>query len=182
MASDSLELFDIFETPGVLQHETLLWVILTIWSISLLQYTIVLPPADAPESEQEEGDTQKLVIAKLADVEAGAVNGGFTVVSSPQLENGNTSEADDEEEKQKPCCTYDPEIYEILTPIFLQDGPFVTIRLYVLFTFSNAISYTIIFFVCKNVLLLLLQFYRLSVIIRNSDKFKRCFNSQQETV
>lgn len=45
----------------------------------------------------------------------------------------------------------------------MQDGPFLTMRLYLL-TVEEAVNHMMIFFTCKNMLIMLLQMYRLFVI------------------
>ena len=55
------------------------------------------------------------------------------------------------------------EVWGIMSTLILQDGPFLATRLYVMIG-KNAIHQMIIFFTCKNLLIVILQLYRLIVI------------------
>ncbi|XP_022102551.1 transmembrane protein 26-like isoform X2 [Acanthaster planci] len=59
------------------------------------------------------------------------------------------------------CC--ETEVWGLMTTIIMQDGPFLAMRLYILIKL-NAINQMMIFFTCKNMLVMLLQVYRLFVI------------------
>lgn len=67
------------------------------------------------------------------------------------------------------CC--ETEIWALLVSVIMQDGPYLVIRLYIMFT-SSSFGQTMIFFTCKNGILFLLQMYRIYVVIihRNDDK------------
>ena len=65
------------------------------------------------------------------------------------------------EQQNRLCCAN--EIWSIFTTILLQDGPFLALRLYVIFK-NETLSYTILFFTLKNTLVLLVQTYRLFVV------------------
>lgn len=60
-----------------------------------------------------------------------------------------------------------------LMSIFLQDLPFLVVRLYVIFK-VQVITYSLIFFVLKNIVSLMLLFYRLFIISRRMPVFRRC--------
>ena len=55
------------------------------------------------------------------------------------------------------------EVWGIMSTLILQDGPFLATRLYVMIG-KNAVHQMIIFFTCKNLLIVILQLYRLIVI------------------
>ncbi|XP_071487424.1 transmembrane protein 26-like [Diadema antillarum] len=59
------------------------------------------------------------------------------------------------------CC--ETEVWGIMATVIMQDGPFLTMRLYLL-TVEDAVNHMMIFFTCKNMLIMLLQVYRLLVI------------------
>lgn len=63
--------------------------------------------------------------------------------------------------KRNPCCT--PDFYGIIISISMQDGPYLILRLILIFKY-DCLSYTNIFFTCKNSLVCLLLLYRLVVI------------------
>ena len=66
------------------------------------------------------------------------------------------------------CC--ETEIWALLVSVIMQDGPYLVIRLYIMFVY-NDFGQTTIFFTCKNLILFLLQMYRMYVVIihRNDD-------------
>ncbi|XP_046571753.1 transmembrane protein 26-like [Haliotis rubra] len=61
----------------------------------------------------------------------------------------------------KPCCP--TEVISIMISVVLQDGPFLVVRMMLIFRYS-VLSYTNLFFTSKNTLVLVLQFYRLLVL------------------
>ncbi|KAK6177621.1 hypothetical protein SNE40_015683 [Patella caerulea] len=61
----------------------------------------------------------------------------------------------------KSCCP--TEVISIMISVTLQDGPFLVLRMLLIFRY-NVISYTNLFFTSKNSLVLILQFYRLFVL------------------
>ena len=50
-----------------------------------------------------------------------------------------------------------------MSTLILQDGPFLSMRLYIMVG-RNVIHQMIVFFTCKNMLVVILQFYRLTII------------------
>lgn len=65
------------------------------------------------------------------------------------------------------CCR---QVLSILISVMLQDGPFLVLRMLLIFRY-DVLSYTNLFFTSKNTLVLVLQFYRLIVLFtqRSSD-------------
>jgi hypothetical protein len=59
------------------------------------------------------------------------------------------------------CCT--PDVYGIIISIMMQDAPFLVLRMLLIFKYG-VLSYTNMFFTCKNTLVCMLLTYRLSVI------------------
>ena len=59
------------------------------------------------------------------------------------------------------CCT--PDVYGIVISIFLQDAPFLVLRMLLIFKYG-VVSYTNMFFTCKNTLVIMLLLYRLIVV------------------
>ncbi|XP_067673824.1 transmembrane protein 26-like [Haliotis asinina] len=143
MASDIMDLFVLFEEPDVRKDRVYTYVILVIWSVSLLQFAIVLTATKSPKKSR-----QALV----------------------------HPEEEFEEEKAKvcgPCCgCLKTEIWSLLLSFMMQDGPFLTCRLYGLIRY-NLITYSIIFYTCKNIFVVMLLVYRLSVLC--------CFENEAET-
>lgn len=62
------------------------------------------------------------------------------------------------------CCQF--EIWGLLTSVFMQDGPFLILRLYC-FIGMKLFSYNLLFYTVKNVLVVVLQAYRFVVLLLN---------------
>lgn len=99
--------------------------ILSIWSWSLMQFTLGLTVTKA----------RKPRVASSRDME-------------PRM--------------QIMCC--ETEVWGILATVIMQDGPFLALRLYILIMLPESLDHMMIFFTCKNSLVVLLQFYRLIVV------------------
>lgn len=52
------------------------------------------------------------------------------------------------------CCCCMPDVFGIIVSIIMQDGPFLVLRMLLIFKY-NVISYTNMFFTCKNTLVTL---------------------------
>lgn len=102
----------------------LCYIVLGIWTSSLMQFTLVLTATRARRDH------------------AGAPN------------------AIAEQNPDSTCCN--PEIYGILISIFMQDCPFLVVRLLLIFKYK-VVSYTNMFFTSKNSLVIVLLLYRVVV-------------------
>ena len=69
----------------------------------------------------------------------------------------------------------DSEIWSILITMLFQDGPFLALRLTAVIRFDVR-TFATVFFTCKNAIILLLQFYRLSAIVQEARKNGNFFN------
>ncbi|XP_050390903.1 transmembrane protein 26 [Patella vulgata] len=70
-----------------------------------------------------------------------------------------------EPDKKKSTASF--EVLATVVSLFMQDGPFLVMRLYTIIEF-NLVNYSLIFFTTKNVLVILLLLYRL--FVKCSDK------------
>ena len=61
------------------------------------------------------------------------------------------------------CGDFFSQIVVTCLSIFLQDAPFLCLRLYIIIHF-NLVTYSLIFFVLKNIVTLMLLFYRLTIL------------------
>ena len=111
--------------------------ILSIWSWSLLQFTMVLTATKARRDQSQCVDKT--------------------------LNNANTG-----------CCT--PDVYGIVVSIMMQDAPFLVLRMLLIFHYG-VLSYTNMFFTCKNTLVIALLMYRLIVINTERRKELKMQNS-----
>lgn len=60
-------------------------------------------------------------------------------------------------------CQYSADLWNIGISIFIQDGPFLVVRL-ILMTYYRVINQMLVFFAAKNFLVVVLQLYRLAVL------------------
>ena len=133
MASDIMDVFVLFEEPQVLNDELLGYVILSVWSLSLVQFCLVLTVTKG-------GGDQRTM--------------GF---GSSYAKHGHI--------KQVGCCH--TEIWSILATIFMQDFPFLAVRLWVMIKYKT-FNYSLLFFSFKNALVICVQLYRLCVVCGTS--------------
>ncbi|GFS06402.1 transmembrane protein [Elysia marginata] len=124
-AADIVEFFEAFKEERVRYDRILCTVILGIWSLSLIQFSLVLTASRARRDRT-----------------------GLVPVPHSK------SVADT-------CCN--PDVYGILISICLQDLPFLVLRLLLIFKY-NVVSYTNMFFTCKNTIVIILLIYRLIVV------------------
>ncbi len=99
--------------------------ILSIWSWSLLQFTLVL-----------------------------------TATKGRRDQSGVVEEKHYPDEPE-PCCN--PDVYGIIISIAMQDIPFLILRMLLIFKYS-VLSYSNMFFTCKNSLVIALLLYRLVMV------------------
>ena len=83
--------------------------------------------------------------------------------SSDALETNVDIEADSSEEEETKKSRITIELLGILMSLFMQDGPFLTFRLFIIAQYG-AYEYMVIFLTAKNALVLALQVYRLCVL------------------
>uniref|UniRef100_A0A182N5U4 Transmembrane protein 26 n=1 Tax=Anopheles dirus TaxID=7168 RepID=A0A182N5U4_9DIPT len=140
-AADIIEFFDSFKDAKIANEPVLVLLTLSIWSWSLLQFTIVLSATRARKPR-----------------------GGGTQARAGQHD---PTTADDASCCNVACCNID--VWGIALNILLQDAPFLTFRLLIIVHYK-IITYMNIFFTCKNTLVILLQLYRLYVVNSENRK------------
>ena len=64
------------------------------------------------------------------------------------------------------CC--ENEIWALMMSVVLQDAPFLVMRLYLMIHYG-AINQMMLFFTCKNIMVVLLQFYRMAILCGGND-------------
>ncbi|XP_070570918.1 transmembrane protein 26-like [Ptychodera flava] len=133
MAADILEFSVETLKEGALQGEWVLtYLILGIWSWSLLQFCLVLTATKARKPRMARSDSSA-ILPFMSQCEGGC----------------------------KLWC--ESEVWAIMASIIMQDGPFLTMRMFLLIHY-DVVSHMMVFFTCKNSLVLILQLYRLVVL------------------
>uniref|UniRef100_A0A8R1YYF3 Transmembrane protein 26 n=1 Tax=Pristionchus pacificus TaxID=54126 RepID=A0A8R1YYF3_PRIPA len=137
IASDIVEFFDVFKEPMVYKSRTIQHVVLFAWTLSLLQFPFVITTSRARK--------MRVAITKVDD---------YATRSVERKRSGIWK------------MTYDVDLWAIVLANVLQDIPFLLVRLY-LMLFYRLSNYTLIFFTCKNALIILLQTYRAIILIND---------------
>lgn len=120
-----MELFILYEDTPVLQVNGLQYFILSLWTLSLLQFSLVLTSTKtrrARLSLDPNGLKLRLVT----------------------------------------CC--ESELWGMSANVLMQDGPFIVLRLYCLIGL-DIFSYNLMFYTAKNLLVIILQTYRIGVLL-----------------
>jgi len=134
--------------------DILIILIMAIWSWSTLQFTLVLTASQGGRRTRTIGVYDN----EHEELDADGV----------PIEVGHTVEEIDEPDGK--CWEFfsNTEVWGILSTLLLQDGPFLTLRLYIMVA-RNVVHQMIVFFTCKNCLVLVLQIYRLIIIAAASE-------------
>ncbi|KAK7112504.1 transmembrane protein 26-like [Littorina saxatilis] len=134
IASDNMGLFELFDEPAVRSDPILTYVIMAVWSVSFAQFLFVLTATKSPQQVAVIHDNQSEETKQRRKQSAGLLEVIFTT-----------------------------EIWSLIFSVMTQDGPYGAVRIYTV-TKHNLITYSIIFYICKNLLVVCLVLYRLMVI------------------
>ncbi|KAI6178190.1 hypothetical protein M3Y98_00473800 [Aphelenchoides besseyi] len=132
ISSDIVEFFDVFKERVVFQNLHLQYIVLSAWTLSLLQFPFILTVSRA----------RKVRIAINEEVPI---------------------------KRQRPELSqlfYDVDLWAIFVANSLQDIPFLLVRLYLIIHFK-LVTYTLLFFLSKNVLVIVLQSWRAFVLLND---------------
>lgn len=142
-ASDIMELYALFDEEIVRANLTVTLLILSIWSLSFLQFVPVL--------------VHKHRYRRLQSCRLPCVS--------------------------EKCIRHLPEIFDTCATFFLQDGPFLCLRIYVMVEL-DLFTYSLVFFVLKNIFTLMLLLYRFHILCcsrkRCCAKFSQEFNADED--
>ncbi|KAL5018016.1 hypothetical protein ScPMuIL_003738 [Solemya velum] len=120
MASDIMGIFALFDEKEVRVRSGLTYAVLTIWSLSFVQFVPVLVSAQSYTSPSNKWITRN-------------------------------------------CGEHFVEVVVTCLALCLQDGPFLILRLYIMLHIQ-LVTYSILFFVIKNIVVILLIVYKLSIL------------------
>jgi uncharacterized MAPEG superfamily protein len=150
--SDVMELFIIFEEPEIRRDKVFSYAILAVWSLSLLQFTLVLTSTRKPR-------------------------GGTTVMNVDPRDETDYSYSN----MPARCCAkmVEMEIWSLFVAMILQDGPYLAIRMCAIFV-KNVLSYGILFFASKNILMLMMLLYRCLVVGTHNEELEVKHKEKQE--
>ena len=157
LASDMIDLLSIFQEDKVIRDTDMVYSTLAVFSWSTFQFSLTLV-ASRGRTFRSESESQHL-----------------------NRRNNNNDNASSS--RINSCCQklVGGELPSIFITMLMQDLPFLIIRLIAVIHFEVH-SYTTIFFTCKNLIILLLQFYRLwSICIEHIDQNEQIDFDKQST-
>jgi hypothetical protein len=160
LASDMIDLLSIFQEDKVIKDNDMIYSTLAVFSWSTFQFSLNLV-ASRGRTFRSESDSQSQTI-QLTSRQRNRRSNPSRIQSTCQKLVGS-------------------ELPSIFITILMQDLPFLIIRLIAVIHFKVH-SYTTIFFTCKNLIILLLQFYRLwSICIEHIDQNEQIDFDKQST-
>ncbi|GFN86299.1 transmembrane protein [Plakobranchus ocellatus] len=157
MASDVMELLQLFDEDKVKSDRTLSYIVLIVWSVSLCQFTLVLTMSASPEKPRVAMNHDS--IAESESTPVPTVKG-----QKAKLDEGRRR-LQTKLQRRRSLKEYllQTEIWSLIVSISMQDGPFLAVRLYIVIELG-IIDSTTVFFVLKNIIVILLLAYRLIVV------------------
>ncbi|XP_064633049.1 transmembrane protein 26-like [Lineus longissimus] len=160
LAADIVELLAIFDEPGLIDHVIFTFAILAAWSWSLMQFTLVLTATRGQAFKTGHRDND------VADADEHGSQTSLQLESAPEKKSSSG------------CFCCENETWSILVMLAMLDAPFLVLRLLSIFMYSIN-TYTIYFFTGKNILVCILQFYRLVIVISAEMKNKRAMKREE---
>ncbi|XP_066957944.1 transmembrane protein 26-like [Macrobrachium rosenbergii] len=187
-AADIIEFFDSFKDDRVANKEVLFFLVLAIWSWSLLQFTIIIPASqvklkpsyirrqgeDKERRDAMKGEKKCCLLRNNGDDESSdgeifCCGCCTSYVRTKKSASAFSSSSPPSSSSSSSCCSScfgcccDLVVCGVFLEIVLQDAPFLAFRLLLILHYS-IVSYMNVFFTAKNTLVIALQFYRLLVV------------------
>ncbi|XP_033104673.1 transmembrane protein 26-like isoform X2 [Anneissia japonica] len=173
-AADIIEFMDVLKEENVKNNRSLICIVLFVWSWSLIQFTLAVTVTRARKARlamDNFGRTdvkhkpKRSLFKRFPKFASMAIK---DIVKTSTLNNNGqeTPEIEDIEDIGILKCM-ESDSWAIMVTLILQDGPFFIVRI-ILIVFFNVVSYTSIFFTCKNLMVLALLIYRLFVLYKES--------------
>ncbi|MBN3301015.1 TMM26 protein, partial [Amia calva] len=134
LGADILDIFDTFKEKEVESDRMILLIGLSLFTWALLQFPLVLTQTNTPHSQSVSG--------------------------SPSGKGKESSLDRAAASRWGPSCS--TEFWALLVTVGMQDGPFLIYRLYLMIQ-EHVLNQMMIFFTCKNILIVLLDIYRIVV-------------------
>lgn len=147
LGADILDIFDTFKEPEVKTNRAVIIMGLALFSWALMQFPLVLTQTSPPKAHLQPCLSQP-----------GCPQRGLSQEGSVAVVEGLPGAPPS---CYTPCCS--SEVWSLLLTVGLQDGPFLIYRLYLMIR-ENVLNQLMIFFTCKNILVVLLEFYRIFVV------------------
>lgn len=206
-AADTLELFEVLDEQAVSTDQQVTHAVLGVYTWSLLQFCLVttattgknnqiritnnkVNPDDVinrkislhkygKQEDLKERYIQRLQM-KRRQTEMNMMRGkGFKGVKERKINPITTARGEVKEISRREMLLHG-DIFGILTGIFMQDGPFLILRLLLIIKYQ-VYSEMHIFFTCKNAIALSLLVYRLCILTCSGDDEEDVEHQQQES-
>ncbi|XP_077863076.1 transmembrane protein 26-like [Saccoglossus kowalevskii] len=182
VAADIIEFFEVFKEDSVKYNRELIIVTLTLWTWSLMQFTLVVTvtksskprlampsPEDPPPKPPPKRKIAFLRIPKWKP-KVDVIDPNIRREPQPGLIIPIRPEDEIREDSDPRCVCLESDAWGIAVTLSLQDGPFLIYRLILIIKY-NVVTHMNIFFTVKNILIIILQVYRLIVVqIEKSEK------------
>ncbi|XP_066428797.1 transmembrane protein 26-like [Eleutherodactylus coqui] len=139
LGADIVDILELMKEPSIKTNTAVIVVGLCLFTLAVLQFTIVLTQTSSYSPPEKEDTEQSWASSKV-----------------------------------KNCILYcyTSEIANIMTSVVMQDGPFLMYRLY-LVTRKGVFNQSMTFFICKNILAVIIQVYRAVVFICDENKKRK---------
>ena len=152
LASDMIDLLSIFQEEKVIRNLEMVYSTLAVFSWSTLQFSLSLVASRGRifrlESESQQNQEASISSKQQKRRQPKRMKSAYHQMTSSELPS-------------------------IFITILMQDLPFLVIR-FIAVMYFKVQSYTTIFFTCKNLIILCLQFYRLwSICIEHIDQYEQ---------
>ncbi|CAB1329785.1 unnamed protein product, partial [Coregonus sp. 'balchen'] len=142
LGADILDIFDTFKEPEVKTNS---------WAI--MQFPLVLTQTRPPKAQPQPGSSQPG--SSQPGSSQWSLSQGVSVAVVERMPGAPSS--------CYPVLCYSSEVWNLLLTVGLQDGMFLVYRLYLMIR-QNVLNQLMIFFTCKNILVVLLEVYRIFVV------------------
>ncbi|XP_077998823.1 transmembrane protein 26-like [Glandiceps talaboti] len=173
VAADIIEFFEVFKEDTVKYNKDLIYTTLTLWTWSLMQFTLVvtvtmarktrLATSQAPDPEVQTKKLLKLLRIPRLNRKVDPMDPNLSREPEPGLIIPVRPEDEEYEDLSPKCACLENDVWGIVVTLLLQDGPFLLFRLILIIKYS-VVTHMNIFFTIKNILIIILQVYRLVVL------------------
>ncbi|XP_070560785.1 transmembrane protein 26-like [Ptychodera flava] len=174
VAADIIEFFEVFKEDTVKYDRELIIATMTLWTWSLMQFTLVVTVTMARKSRlatssaQEPKPTPKFkrlkflrLLKRRRKIDPSDPN--MSREPDPGLIIPVRPEDEEREDTDPKCACLESDVWGIVITLVMQDGPFLIFRL-ILITKYHVVTHMNIFFTIKNILIIVLQVYRIIVL------------------
>nr|XP_039251595.1 transmembrane protein 26-like [Styela clava] len=147
IAADILDLFSIFNEEELLQRPTIIYPTLSLWTLSLLQYSLVITSSRSRRNRMA----------------------GISIRRGESSRSWTCAEPRGGRRRVRKLGFWSSDFWSnkdvvgVLSSTAMQDLPFFIFRLFLL-SVMGILSHTMAFFTCKNALVVVLQIHRLRII------------------